>query len=503
MTGEPVGSGGFVGRISRVRTAIVVAVAVVGVGIVGAGVAAADVGFSVPSPNGLTDGQLVAISLSGINVTPFSSFQVSECGNAFADNSALPTFNAATDCQPFAAIPATTSTTVDTSVQVIERGLGIGNRSCSLEGTFACTLRVTAMTNQLTSPLPPPVAIAFAADAAGAAAFTSAVVSVTGAPVALGKTATVHLAVTAGTFIVDGTATVAVDGSPVATSPLTNGVLDLPVPGLTQGPHTVDAQYAGTGSFAAATAVTFPFQVISTSNIGVGDTTVIEGNAPGMSKVAIPIVLSKRPTAPLTVNYAFSDGTATLGSDYLPNMVSGSLVFSKNLMFHSVFVPIIGDNVAEPNETFHLDISTTTAGWDIRRGRGTVTIIDDDATPGPPAVGIGSASTTEGDFGAPHLIALPITLSSAQSASVKITVVLSSVNSRHRTPRTPGDWASPIRLTFLFKPGQLRKNVGIVIFPDTTDEPDLMVQAQITSIVSTTGVVIGHDTGLATILSDE
>ena len=74
----------------RSRLAIGVVVATIGVGLIGSGVAYANVGFSVTQPTGLTDGQSVQISLTGINAVAFATVDISECANAYTDNTPAP-----------------------------------------------------------------------------------------------------------------------------------------------------------------------------------------------------------------------------------------------------------------------------------------------------------------------------------------------------------------------------------------------------------------------------
>lgn len=57
----------------------------------------------------------------------------------------------------------------------------------------------------------------------------------------------------------------------------------------------------------------------------------------------------------VTVNYATADGTATAGSDY--TATSGTLTFAPGVTTQTVGVPIIGDNFAEPDETFSLNLT--------------------------------------------------------------------------------------------------------------------------------------------------
>jgi len=85
------------------------------------------------------------------------------------------------------------------------------------------------------------------------------------------------------------------------------------------------------------------------------------------------------PNAILSVNYATRDGTARAGTDYLA--VSGKLMLYPAESQAVIPVEIIGDSLAEPNETFYLDISNPVGG-SFLNGATTLTamrtVLDDD-----------------------------------------------------------------------------------------------------------------------------
>jgi len=69
----------------------------------------------------------------------------------------------------------------------------------------------------------------------------------------------------------------------------------------------------------------------------------------------ITVTLGVTSTAPVTVTYATSDGTATAGSDYAP--VSGTLRFDVGQVSRMFSVPVFGDALAEGDETINLVLS--------------------------------------------------------------------------------------------------------------------------------------------------
>ena len=495
------GKSGFSKNFRR-RLGAAVAVATVTVGIVGAGVAYANVGFSVPSPNGLTDGGSVQVVLSGINAVPLATVDISECANAYTDNSALPTSNPATDCQDLGQIDVSGTPSLTTSVTVIQTGIGLGNRSCITSGIFSCDLRVSQMKNQLTSPLPAPVNISFASNLPGGTPqATTTTVSEVGAPAAFGKTAYAHVVVTtAGNFVPEGNATLELDGVQVASGPVgADATMNVPLGMPVLGTHSLAAQFDGNGSFAGSTAST-SFDVIAATNISIGDVSVVEGNT-GFRKIAVPVVLSKTWLTPVTVHYSVDNGTATAPADFTPVTASGTLTFPAGATIKFVLVKVNGDAISEGNETLRVDLSSPSTGWDLRRDHGTVTILDDDPGVGGVAVGLGDASIPEGDSGGAHNVKIPVTLSTAAFVPVTVNITLSSASAVHKTARALGDWGGPIQRSITFIRGQLRANVAIPTYPDLNDEPDLVIRATITSVSA--GVTVQRGIGTATILSDE
>src|SRR5207253_549539 len=117
----------------------------------------------------------------------------------------------------------------------------------------------------------------------------------------------------------------------------------------------------------------------------------------------------------VTVSCATARGAATAGSDY--TATSGTLTFPPGNTAQSVSVPILGDTVFEPDETFSVNLSgainATVAG-----GRGTGLILNDDPAP-VPSISIGDATVTEGDAGSVGAT-FTVTLSAASGQVVTV-----------------------------------------------------------------------------------
>jgi len=96
------------------------------------------------------------------------------------------------------------------------------------------------------------------------------------------------------------------------------------------------------------------------------------------TQFAFQVTLSAASTSPVTVNYATAPGTATSGQDY--RAATGTVTFAPGTTTQTVVVEVLDDDLHEADETFFVDLSNA-AGATIARGRGTGTILDDDAPP--------------------------------------------------------------------------------------------------------------------------
>ncbi|MGH2772898.1 MAG: Calx-beta domain-containing protein [Actinomycetota bacterium] len=124
------------------------------------------------------------------------------------------------------------------------------------------------------------------------------------------------------------------------------------------------ARYLGPGSFS-----------MNSSSVREGDS--------GTTDLNLEITLDEPPLAPVTVNYETVDGTAVAGQDY--QSTNGTAAFAAGQKRQTVSVKVLGDAVAEPDETFTMKLTGSPFGG-IANQLGTGTILNDDG-PAPPAPG--------------------------------------------------------------------------------------------------------------------
>ena len=145
------------------------------------------------------------------------------------------------------------------------------------------------------------------------------------------------------------------------------------------------------------------------AGISVADAEATEGTDPHMT---FTVTLSRPALAPVSVDYATADGTATQPDDYTET--SGTLTFSAGQRSKTVRVPIVDDSLDDDGETFTLTLSNPTNGH-IADGTATGTIRNTDPIPQAWIARFGRTVAEQ---------------------------VIDAVESRMRAPRTPGAEAS-------------------------------------------------------------
>ena len=108
--------------------------------------------------------------------------------------------------------------------------------------------------------------------------------------------------------------------------------------------------------------------------LSVSGPTVTEGDA-GTTGATFTVTLSPTSTKRVSVAYASAAGTATSGVDFQP--VSGTVTFARGESIKTVVVPVVGDAVTEPDETFLVNLSSPTNAV-VAQGQAVGTIDDDD-----------------------------------------------------------------------------------------------------------------------------
>jgi hypothetical protein len=146
---------------------------------------------------------------------------------------------------------------------------------------------------------------------------------------------------------------------------------------LTLGGHAFLVSYTGgDGNDLTLTAIDIPVMTIASPD------PITEGNV-GTTPLNFIVSLSEPVAVNVTVHYATASGTATSGSDFVAT--SGTLTIPAGQLVGSIAVPIIGDTIVEPTETFTLTLSNPFHATLGTPSVATGTILDDD---GPPQIAL-------------------------------------------------------------------------------------------------------------------
>ena len=135
---------------------------------------------------------------------------------------------------------------------------------------------------------------------------------------------------------------------------------------------------------------------IALPSLSIADASSTEGSAAAPGYTTFTVNLSSAAAGPVTVNFATADGSAVAGSDYVAK--SGTLTFAAGETQKTIQVATIGDAVFEANESFSLVLSSA-SGATLADATGVGTIVNDDAAPALPSLGISDATVIEGNPG--------------------------------------------------------------------------------------------------------
>jgi len=216
----------------------------------------------------------------------------------------------------------------------------------------------------------------------------------------------------------------------------------------------------------------------------INDVTLTEGNS-GSTTAAFNVTLSAASSATVTVDYATADGTATAGSDYVGQ--GGTLTFAPGETTKTVTVAVLGDRVAEPNETFFVTLSgATNAAIAVHQSHGT--ILDDD-----PRVSINDVTSSEGNTGQ-TAFAFTVTLSTAYDLPVMV-----DWTTADGTAAGGNDYQAASG-TLSFAPRETSKTITILVNGDRVPEPNKTFLVSLTNL--NYGAIVNSQ-GVGTIRDDE
>ncbi|MBC7818680.1 MAG: hypothetical protein IAG10_17460 [Planctomycetaceae bacterium] len=204
--------------------------------------------------------------------------------------------------------------------------------------------------------------------------------------------------------------------------------------------------------------------------------TVTEGNT-GTALAGFTVTLSAaRPRLP---------PRDSADSDF--NSTSGIVTFAPGETSQTITVTVIGDRLAEPNETFVVHLSSPTNAT-IADGQGVGTILDDE-----PRISVNNVTVTEGNTGSVNAV-FTVTLSHASDEAV--TVAFATANG---TAGAGSDYTAASG-NVIVPAGQLSQTFAIAVKGDRLAEPN---ETFFVNLGSPTNATITDGQGMGTIVDNE
>jgi hypothetical protein len=222
-------------------------------------------------------------------------------------------------------------------------------------------------------------------------------------------------------------------------------------------------------------------------SLRITDATVTEGST-GTAFATFTVTQPSGSTETVTVAYATLDGAAKAGSDF--QAASGILTFAPGETSKTITVPIIGDRLGEPTETFTVSLSNPTNAT-IGDGYGVGTIVDDE-----PRISITDVTKAEGKKGQTTLFTFTVSLSVPYDQPV--TVSFRTANGTART--SDKDYVAKSG-TLTFAPGETTKTIAIEVKGDSKREGNEYFYLDLSGNSSNSW--FSKSRGVGTILTDD
>ena len=219
--------------------------------------------------------------------------------------------------------------------------------------------------------------------------------------------------------------------------------------------------------------------------VSVSDAAVVtEGNS-GTVNATFTLTLAYASIDDVTVHYATADLSAAAGSDYVA--ASGDVIIPAGHTSATFTVAVKGDRVAEPNETFAVNLTATTNAT-IADGEGIGAILDDE-----PRISINDTTVTEG-----HTGTRPATFTVNLSEAYDVPVVIGYATANGTATARSDYNASTGSLTI--PAGKTSGTFTVLVIGDKTGEPN---ETFLVNLSNPGNAVIADGQGAGTIVDDE
>lgn len=223
-------------------------------------------------------------------------------------------------------------------------------------------------------------------------------------------------------------------------------------------------------------------------SLTINDVSVNEGNA-GTTNATFTVSLSQPAGAGgVSFDIATTDGTATAGVDYVAASSAGLTIAAGNTSA-TFAVPIMGDTLNEPDETFFVNVSNV-SGASVGDIQGQGTIFNDD---GLPSLSIDDVSVNEGNSGTTTAtFTVSLSAASGQTVSVNYFTADGSASAGSDYVARSG--------TVTFAPGTTAQGVAVTVNGDAAVEPNETFSV---GLSGASNASIARATGTGTISNDD
>lgn len=237
---------------------------------------------------------------------------------------------------------------------------------------------------------------------------------------------------------------------------------------------------------ASSNTVTVLFGALPT--VSISGAAVAEGNS-GSTSANFPLTLSGTINQPVTLFYSIVGGTASAFSDF--DSSTSPVTIPAGAQTGTIAVPIFGDGTFEPDETFTVNLgSTSSLNAFIINGQAQGMILNDDPMP---SITIDDVSIFEGNTGT-EIAVFTVNLSNPSFQSISVTLTTAD--------RTAGAGSDYVAKTsgMTFPPGQITRTFNVFVNGDASSEPN---ESFIVNLTNPTNATIARIPGVGTIVDDD
>ncbi len=177
-------------------------------------------------------------------------------------------------------------------------------------------------------------------------------------------------------------------------------------------------------------------------------------------KAAFTVRLSAPSDQVVTVQFATQDNMAMAPNDF--SSANGVVTFQPGEVQHTIEVSIVNDALDEDDETFFVVLSSPTNAV-LGRSQATGIIVDNDP---PPTITVNAPTVFEPDSGVAMLI-FTVGLNAPSGRTVRV-----DVQTADGTATAGSDYDAVTATQLVFNPGEIGKQVVVLVRPDELDEDD-------------------------------